>query len=99
MNQGTEQQSKKTVVIVAMGGHMLLNLAGPADVFTNAERYLQSCGITDGYAVMVVSPTLNKKVETSIGISIDCQLSALEIKTDIDTLIIAGNDFRESSQP
>ncbi|MDB5154421.1 MAG: hypothetical protein JWR54_3172 [Mucilaginibacter sp.] len=31
-------QQRKQVVIVAMSGNMLLNFAGTADVFTNADR-------------------------------------------------------------
>ncbi|MFD2873185.1 GlxA family transcriptional regulator [Mucilaginibacter ximonensis] len=101
MNQDVEHQDngKKQVVIVAMSGQMLLNFAGPADVFTTAGNILQSFGITDGYDVMIVSPTSTKKVDTNIGITINCRLSVTDISGPIDTLIIAGNDLREESQP
>lgn len=103
MNRDSKQKEsalkKKSVIIVAMTGNMLLDFAGPADVFTNADKYLQSSGIIDGYDVTIVSPTANKKVDTTTGISIVCEQSATDINTAIDTLIIAGNDFRESSQP
>lgn len=87
-------QQKKQVVIVAMSGNMLLDFAGPADVFTNADKCLSFCGSKMGYDVLIVSPTLNKKVATSTGIEITCQYSAMEIKTPIDTVIVAGNDFQ-----
>lgn len=101
MDQDVEHQDncKKQVVIVAMSGQMLLNFAGPADVFTTAGNILQSLGITDGYHVTIVSPTAIKKVDTNIGITLNCLLSVADISGPIDTLIIAGNDLREESQP
>ena len=82
-----------------MTGNMLLDFAGPTDVFFNANKCLRDCGIYDGYDVLVVAPTADKKVDTETGMSIVCQYAAMDIKTSIDTLIIAGNDFREASQP
>lgn len=103
MNQGIEDgarpQKKKRVVIVAMTGNMLLDFAGPTDVFFNANKCLQDCGIHDGYEVLVVAAAPDKKVDTETGMSVVCQYAAMDIKTPIDTLIIAGNDFREASQP
>lgn len=89
---------KKKVVIVAMTGNTLLYLAGPTDVFFHANRYLLESGIENGYEVIVVAPNDSRKVETETGISINCDYSAMDITAPIDTLIIAGNDFRESSQ-
>ena len=89
----------KRVVIVAMTGNMLLDFAGPTDVFFNANKCLQDCGIHDGYEVLVVAAAPDKKVDTETGMSVVCQYAAMDIKTPIDTLIIAGNDFREASQP
>ncbi|SDT13210.1 Transcriptional regulator GlxA family, contains an amidase domain and an AraC-type DNA-binding HTH domain [Mucilaginibacter mallensis] len=91
------QSKKKQVVIVAMSGNTLLNFAGPADVFTFANKCLSSS--TDGYDVIVASPTSNKKVNTSSGLEIHCQSCVMDITTPIDTLIIAGNDFVELSNP
>lgn len=85
---------RKQVVIVAMSGNMLLDFAGPADVFTNADKCLSLSGSKMGYDVLIVSPTPDKKVATSTGIEIVCQYSAMEITTPIDTLIVAGNDFQ-----
>lgn len=102
MNQGFESdshpESKKQVVIVAMTGNMLLDFAGPADVFTNADKYLQSLGYSNGYDVLIVAPLSTKKVSSITGIDIVCQYCARDITGSIDTLIIAGNDFREENQ-
>ncbi|MBB6108621.1 transcriptional regulator, AraC family with amidase-like domain [Mucilaginibacter lappiensis] len=98
MNQDFVHPSKKRVIIVAMTGNMLLNFSGPADVFINAEKYLEDCGIFDGYDVKVVSPGSNKKVDSAAGFCINCEYSVADIQDSIDTLIIAGNDSREASQ-
>jgi len=82
-----------------MSGNMLLNFAGPADVFTNADKCLSLSGSKAGYDVLIVSPTMNKKVSGSNGMAIVCQYCAMEIKTPIDTLIVAGNDFHALKKP
>lgn len=89
--------NKKQVVIVAMSGNMLLNFAGPADVFTYADKCLSASAA--GYDVVVASPTANKKIKTSSGMEIHCQSCVMDITRPIDTLIIAGNDFAELSNP
>lgn len=98
MNQGTEQPEKKQIIIVAMSSGMLLNFTGPTDVFTNADKYLESCGIGDGYNVKVVAPLASKKLESTAGMYINCEIFVGEIRGYIDTLIIAGNDSREANQ-
>lgn len=85
-------QTKKQIVIVAMTGHMLLDFAGPADVFNNANTILELKGRTDGYQVLVASPNSNKQVTNSVGIEITCKYSVMEINTRIDTLLIAGSN-------
>jgi len=88
---------KKKVVIVAMTGNMLLDFAGPSDVFTNANRCLQAAGAAAGYEVLIAAPTNNRTLKTETGVEIRCPYHAMEIALPIDTLIIAGNDFREST--
>jgi transcriptional regulator GlxA family with amidase domain len=90
--------TKKKVVIVAMSGNTLLNFAGPADVFTYADKCLP--GSVAGYDVVIASPTaVRKKVKTSSGMEIHCRCCVSDITTPIDTLIIAGNDFAELNNP
>lgn len=90
---------RKQVVIVAMSGRLLLNFSGPADVFINADKTLLASGSDMGYDVLIVSPSDSKKVTTEAGMEIHCQYCAMDIKTPIDTLIIAGNDFVELNNP
>lgn len=92
-------QKRKQVVIVTVSSNMLVIFAGPTDVFSGANKILQDLDAPGGYDVTVVAATADKKVETGTGMSIVCQHTAMEIQTPIDTLIIAGNDSREASQP
>lgn len=92
-NDLAADQQRKQVIIVAMSGNMLLDFAGPADVFTNASKYLALAGFKTGYDVLIAAPTANKKLATSAGIEITCQFSAMEITAPADTIIVAGNDF------
>ena len=90
-------QDKKKVVIVAMTGNMLLDFAGPSDVFTHANKCLLDSECENGYEVLVVTPTADRKVIAATGVEIHCPYSAMDIIEPIDTLIICGNDFRETS--
>lgn len=93
-------ETKKQVVIVAMTGHLLLDFAGPADVFNSANRILETKGGTEGYNVRIVSPTLNKRVTNSVGMELSCTHSVMEISTVIDTLLIAGShDIQHLDDP
>lgn len=101
MNHDTEGNNnypqKKRVVIVALTRLLLLDFAGPADVFNYATRCLQETGSGEGYEVLVVAPTADKLVAIASGVEIRCKLSAMEVGFPIDTLIIAGNDFSEDA--
>jgi len=88
---------KKRVVIVAMTKLLLLDFAGPADVFNYANKCQKEMGLQEGYEVLVVSPTADRMVCLATGIDIYCKLSAMDVTGPVDTLIIAGNDFSERS--
>ncbi len=92
-------QQRKQVVIVTISSNMLVVFAGPTDVFFNANKILQELGKPGGYDVVVAAATADKRVETETGMSIVCEQTAMDIKTPIDTLVIAGHDSREASQP
>lgn len=90
-------QDKKKVVIVVMTANMMLDFAGPSDVFTNADAILRNSGSDNGYEVLIAAPTADRIVKANTGVEIRCPFSAMEITSPIDTLIISGNDFRENS--
>jgi transcriptional regulator GlxA family with amidase domain len=96
-SEADNHSTKRKVVIVAMNGNMLLNFAGPADVFNYANICLSDSAA--GYDVIIASPTANKKIKTSSGLEINCESCVIDITTPIDTLIIAGNDFVELDNP
>ncbi|MCW3117518.1 MAG: GlxA family transcriptional regulator [Chitinophagaceae bacterium] len=93
----TNTQGEMKVVIVVMTGNMLLDFAGPSDVFTNANKCLQSLDSNNGYQVLIVAPTADRKVIADTGVEIFCPYCAMDITMPIDTLIICGNDFRDTS--
>ncbi len=93
MNTANE---KKKVVIVVMTGNMLLDFAGPSDVFSNANNCLQAAGLAEGYEVLIAAPTTDRVVKANTGVEIHCPHHVMEIALPIDTLIIAGNDFSGS---
>ena len=75
---------RKKIAIVVMSGDLLLDFAGPADVFHHANK------LRDAYDVVLVSPGA-APVTCSSGIQINC--SRLEdLDNDIDTLLITGNE-------
>jgi transcriptional regulator GlxA family with amidase domain len=73
------------VVILVFDGVKLLDVAGPADVFSEANR------LGAGYAVELVSPT-GADVTTSIGIRLSVGLAPGDV-TGADTLLVAGGDI------
>jgi len=83
---------RKTVAIVVMSGNMLLNFAGPSDVFTNANACLTDAGLPEDYQVLIVAPTADRVLRSGTGVEIRCPYHVREIPQTIDTLIIAGND-------
>lgn len=82
----------KKVVIVVMSGNMLLNFAGPSDVFTSANACLTESGLPEGYEVCIAAPTTDRQVQARTGVEISCPYHVMEIEGPIDTLIVAGND-------
>jgi transcriptional regulator GlxA family with amidase domain len=92
-----KKSERKKIVIVAMTGRMLMDFVGPADVFTTANIFLRHSDLNEGYDVQIASPTIEKKVTTGAGADILCQVSAINIRSRIDTLIISNYESHESS--
>lgn len=93
-------EGKKKVVIVAMNGHMLLDFAGPADVFNSTNKILETSKNIAGYDILVVSPTADKVVINSVGMEIKCAYSIMDLQSPIDTLLIAGsNNLQDHDDP
>ena len=87
-----KRRESKLVVIVPMPGIFLLDVAGPADVFTMADKALHESEEhdSDGYEFMLASPVRSKKIKTRSGVDLECACTVWQIERRIDTLIVAG---------
>lgn len=86
------EQKKKLVVIIPMPGIFLLDIAGPADVLSAANKTMEESpgGRKGGYEILLASPLDTKKIVTKAGVEINCSVIARNIDRPIDTLIVAG---------
>ncbi|WP_315815083.1 GlxA family transcriptional regulator [Paraflavitalea speifideaquila] len=97
---GAPRNGKKKVVLVAMPGSYLLDVAGPADVFTMASRVAAKMQGKDtaGYEIILASATRSKRVVSATGIPLTCSVRVSEINFGVDTLLIAGMPFAFAAQ-
>lgn len=77
------------MVLVVYPGAQILDVTGPASVFTTANR----CSAKDLYSVEIVSAS-GKPVPTSGGITIDARAARGVRARGIDTLLVVGGDRR-----
>jgi transcriptional regulator GlxA family with amidase domain len=75
----------RRVVLVAFDGVQSLDLTGPAEVFSIADRL----GGDAGYSIEVVSAS-GEPVRSSSGIALGCDRSLRACRGPIDTLLVAG---------
>ncbi|NSL90365.1 GlxA family transcriptional regulator [Chitinophaga solisilvae] len=92
---------KKLVVVVPMEGTSLMNIAGPCDVFTQANKVLKNDPATahEGYEILIAAPGNGKRIMTQSGVEIVCNMFTSDIKRPIDTLLVAGlgKEFLENN--
>jgi transcriptional regulator GlxA family with amidase domain len=89
-------QQEKLIAILAMPNTMLLDIAGPGDVFANANRVMTENTQPSPYKVILASPDQNLDISTASGITVRCESSLFDIEAEIDTLLIAGFPSAES---
>jgi transcriptional regulator GlxA family with amidase domain len=89
---------KKRIVIVAMPTTMLLDVAGPADVFARANVTVESMkGKSEGYKIEIVSRDNSDIVRMQSGAGYIC--NTLEsAEGEIDTLLVAGYNIEPEWQ-
>src|SRR4051812_12532036 len=80
------KETKKLIVVIAMPGIFMLDIAGPCDVFIAADMALNN----NAYEVLLASPLDTLQVTTKGAISVNCHVKISEINRPIDTLIVAG---------
>jgi len=90
MNHPKTDPVGRTVVILVYDGAKLLDVAGPADVFGEANRFGAD------YRIALVSPD-GADVITSVGIRVAVDGDA-ELAADADTVIVAGADAYPSTR-
>jgi transcriptional regulator GlxA family with amidase domain len=79
----------RSIVFVAFDQALLLDIAGPLQVFATAREYAAARGLRDPYRIEVVSPR-GGSVVTSSGLPILTQPLAALARRPIDTLITVG---------
>ena len=86
-----KRKEKRQIVVVAMPHTMLLDVAGPCDVFSRADVMAsEKFGNSEGYKITVVSPDSSHIVTSASGVSFYCNDKIEKIQGSIDTLLIAG---------
>ncbi len=83
------QTGMKNIVLLALPEVQLLDIAGPWDVFTSANRFL-SDKQDSGYHVYLVSGTSEKVIYSGSGMPLSCSHTIYNIDFPIDTLLVAG---------
>lgn len=83
------QTGMKNIVLLALPEVQLLDIAGPWDVFTSANRFL-SDKQDFGYHVYLVSGTSEKVIYSGSGMPLSCSHTIYNIDFPIDTLLVAG---------
>lgn len=97
---GPTRKNKKKIVLVAMPGAHLLDVAGPGDVFSLASKVAAAATGSDaaGYEIMLASATRSKRVVSASGITLTCAVNVVDIDFAVDTMLIGGMSFATASQ-
>ncbi len=84
--------TQRSVVIVAYPQLVLLDLAGPCDVFWMANRIWRRLhdDLVDPYKISVLSTTRQLRVESANGLPVMAEASIEDCHEDVDTLLIPG---------
>lgn len=90
MKKEKQDIGKKNIVLLALPQVQLLDIAGPLDVFTAANRFLSDENQNSGYHVYLVSGTSEKIICSSSGLPLSCSHTIYDIDFPIDTLLVAG---------
>lgn len=87
----------KLIVIVAIPDLLILDVAGPLDVFRIAKELIdeQNKQIEfSNYDILVASPTDRLQLGDFNGLTFSCSKRVIDITEPIDTLIISGYSFK-----
>lgn len=90
MKKEGQHTGMKNIVLLALPQVQLLDIAGPWDVFTAANRFLNIDKMDSGYHVYLVSGTSEKVIYSSSGMPLSCSHTIYDIDFAVDTLLVAG---------
>ncbi|MEG0927222.1 GlxA family transcriptional regulator [Chryseobacterium sp.] len=90
MKEVGKDKGIKNIVLLVLPQVQLLDVAGPCDGFTSANRFLSDTGSRLGYHVYLVSGTSEKNLYSSSGIPLNCSHTIYDMDFNIDTLLVAG---------
>ncbi|AZA76165.1 helix-turn-helix domain-containing protein [Chryseobacterium sp. G0186] len=90
MENAEKDTGIKNIVLLVLPQVQLLDVAGPCDVFTSANRFLSEAGSKLGYHLYLVSGTSEKTLYSSSGIPLTCSHSIDDTDFPVDTLLVAG---------
>src|SRR3954452_9281464 len=77
----------RRIVILAFDGAQTLDVTGPYEVFSSADRIARG----GAYSVEIVAPSA-QPIRTGSGVGIVPDRAASAVRGPIDTLVIAGGD-------
>ncbi|RKE80914.1 AraC family transcriptional regulator with amidase-like domain [Chryseobacterium sp. AG363] len=89
MKKEGRKTAMKNIVLLALPEVQLLDIAGPWDVFTSANRFLNDKQ-DSGYHVYLVSGTSEKVIYSGSGMPLSCSHTIYDIDFSVDTLLVAG---------
>ncbi|GEN66256.1 GlxA family transcriptional regulator [Chryseobacterium rhizosphaerae] len=91
MKNVRKDSGKKNIVLLVLPEVQLLDIAGPCDVFTSANRFLGDD--ESGYRVFMVSGTSEKVIYSSSGMPLTCSHTIYDIDFHVDTFLVAGTSL------
>lgn len=91
MKNVRRDSGKKNIVFLVLPEVQLLDIAGPCDVFTSANRFLGD--EESGYRIFIVSGTPEKVVYSNSGMPLTCSHTIYDIDFHADTFLVAGTSL------
>ncbi|MCQ9636694.1 helix-turn-helix domain-containing protein [Chryseobacterium sp. WG23] len=91
MKNVRRDSGKKNIVFLVLPEVQLLDIAGPCDVFTSANRFLGD--EESGYRIFIVSGTPEKVVYSNSGMPLTCSYTIYDIDFHADTFLVAGTSL------
>lgn len=89
MDNAGKNTGIRNIVLLVLPQVQLLDVAGPCDVFTAANLFLND-GNTQRYQVYMVSGTSDKMISSSSGMPLACSHTIYDMDFPVDTLLVAG---------